>query len=203
MNLISTITVLVMVATFLAAAVRADVCGTPLNAEKVCLYGNNPSLIGAGLDSIREGCASINDNPFVFAPAPVAGGPSASQCEEFVRADGSACVTFTAEYACSSNCQLCLHLPCQYFCANHANVCPTATAGGCFASIQCLSGTAGNTCTQWHVDSSKIPKSTAVTSITTVTTSATGTDNLSSASALILDSVKLLLVMLVLVVIFE
>lgn len=149
-------------------------CQTAIDSPNVCLYGSN-ILEGAGSgDADRLACSAVNENPFVYAASPGTSGVSASQCEADARADGSACVQFYAKYACASNCQLCNLGPCSYFCSNYATICPTATASQCFKSISCASGnSAGDTCTQWSIDSSKIPASTATTTKTTKTTTTT------------------------------
>jgi hypothetical protein len=165
--------VLITFLVFCAVVAQTNACNPGLSDPNVCLYGT-ASLDGTtSTDPTRTSCQQVNSNPFAFPVAPGSSDVTAEQCEEYARIDGSACVTFYSSYACSSYCSLCNHVPCQYFCDNYASICPTATAGHCFQSIFCVDGVAGTTCSQWEVDSSKIPAAPSTTHTTTTTTKTT------------------------------
>lgn len=155
---------------------ETSACQTALEPQNICLYGNN-ILDGLGdFDSSRLACKAVNDNPFVYAASAGNSGVTAAQCETYARQDGTACVQFYAKYVCAAYCPLCGFLPCPYFCENYAIICPVANQNHCFQSIACSSGdTAGSTCTEWGIDSAKIPSAGATTKTTTTTTATTKT----------------------------
>lgn len=174
-----------LIVVFLFAATAVSVvtaqCTQAIDPQNVCLYGN-AALTGTAGDAQRSSCQVVNANPFA---APNVG----TNCEAHIRADGSACVQFYAEYQCSVSCAKCLLPVCPSFCANYQSVCPTAAANDCFHGIFCdgTPGSSPQSCVDWNVNVAKIPASTGTTVTTTTTTTThhtttTGTDVTSSTS---------------------
>ncbi len=138
----------------------------------VCKYGTNPLNIFPG-SLPYDRCVSINQNPFAVKGV-FSGDVSAEECETFARRDGENCIRFYTRVQCSGGCQLCGRGICQSFCDNHATVCPTPTANGCFENIFCEPNAP---CSNWEVSTGNLPDPirTTTTRVTTSSTSNTGT----------------------------
>ena len=136
----------------------------------VCKFSG--SLQGISGSTQANLCATANENPFDIPPSNGIG--MASACEAAVRSDGNDCLRFYTKLQCSTSCPTCNEQICQTFCVDAPSICPSADAIGCFGSKNyCANSNTG--CTNWGVDVSKIPASTATTTKTSSTSTGTGT----------------------------
>lgn len=133
----------------------------------VCKFsGMLTGLPGSGQSSVG---GEINQDPLGSLPVTGNPGVSGTTCEDAVRSDGNACVTFYAEYQCSFALPACNQKPCASFCTNAPSTCPTAADRGCFGSLEfCASDNTG--CTKWNIDKSKLPSGSTTTSAGSTTT---------------------------------
>jgi hypothetical protein len=132
----------------------------------------------------EDNCGIVNNDPFSYPP-PTNSANDLDRCNTLVRQDGKDCIKFYAKFQCSKVCSACLQKPCRSFCDDVAKTCPGAFDGGCFVNMVCDSDNVD--CTNWAVDTSKIPDPVKTQSTTSahVSTTATSTHSTSSSNMLI------------------
>lgn len=137
-------------------------------SPNVCLFDPQQQLNFFDQTPASDFCKATNTNPFTNGGMTTADKQDA--CNTLIREDGSACITLYAKFMCSNDCSLCLKDPCKNFCDTIAATCPKASANGCFSLMPpCASD--NTACTNWNVDTSKLPSPIATTTTKATTAS--------------------------------
>jgi hypothetical protein len=140
-------------------------------SPNVCLFNPQQQLDFIDQTGPSDLCKNVNIDPFANGGLTTA--DKRTICNGFIREDGNSCIDLYAKFLCSSYCTLCLKDPCKSFCDTIASTCPKASANGCF-SIMPPCASDNTACTNWNVDTSKLPApiATTTTKVTTTTTKA-------------------------------
>jgi hypothetical protein len=173
MNRFILMIVLIVTLTATVTSVTALDCSLVTSfAPDVCLF--NPSQQLNFLDQTTPStfCRDVNIDPFSAAAMTSNGAADRDRCNTAIRQDGNACIELYAMFVCSSTCELCLKDACKSFCDDIRTVCPGATAANCLTQLSPCSDS-NTDCTDWDVDTSKLPS--AIDTTTAATTKATGT----------------------------
>lgn len=168
------------------AVVGLDCNNDPPFQKDVCKF--NLPLDGLHQSTQEEFCGIVNADPFNFPPPTRTGVTDQDRCNTLIRQDGKNCIKFYAKYQCSQQCSACLQQPCHSFCADVSDTCPGAFDGGCFDAITCDSD--NTSCTDWDVDTSKLPDpistgSSATIKVTTTRATSTTTTHTTSDSSML------------------
>ena len=137
-------------------------------SPNVCLFNPQQQLDFFDQTGPSDLCKNVNIDPFANGGMTTA--DKRATCNEFIREDGTSCIDLYAKFLCSSYCNLCLKDPCKNFCDTIAATCPKASANGCFSLMPpCASD--NTACTNWNVDTSKLPSPIATTTTKATTAS--------------------------------